>query len=193
MIEKMSNHWAEWLVQNGGSPDDKEIYAYGAECTISEVLSDAILLLCALFLAKTAEMALWLLIFTPLRIHIGGFHASNHFNCIFLSTVIGIFCVVASPYLEKAPAVTVLLLFISGVAAYFVTPVVHPNHPIPAYKFKKIRKTTFFLFFITMGILLALFFFHFSSYAFAGASGVISACLLGALGSFANTSRGKNK
>ncbi|KXL53908.1 accessory protein regulator B [Anaerotignum neopropionicum] len=58
MIIKFANTWANWLVENGASRDDYEIYAYGAECMLNELFSDILLILTALLFHKTFEMIL---------------------------------------------------------------------------------------------------------------------------------------
>lgn len=134
MIKKTAVRWADWMVENGAPEDQREIYRYGAECVINEVTSDLFLLILAFYLNRMWEMAVWIALFTVLRVNLGGFHASSHGKCVVCSTVAGVVCTFLYPVFTGN-------LFLSAICAgagmgvvLGIAPVVHKNHPVSETK-----------------------------------------------------------
>ncbi len=74
--------------------DRVEIMAYGIECLITTSIPIIFYLILSAIMNIFLPMLIWLFSFLLLRNYIGGFHASTNFRCIFLSTVIGILCLI---------------------------------------------------------------------------------------------------
>ncbi|WP_313527475.1 accessory gene regulator B family protein [Anaerotignum sp.] len=184
MIIKIANTWADWLVQNGASSDDYEIYAYGAECMLNELFSDLLLIITALVFHKTFEMILWMIFFTPLRIHLGGMHASSHLKCILSSILLSYLCIFTYPLVVDSPIIIGFILAISILIVYKIAPVVHPNHPVSEHRMKKMRKRALFILFIE--ILITCIAYGYFSKIVAGIAtvSVFSVCLLAMVGKF---------
>ena len=139
MILKIANTWADWLVENGASSDDHEIYTYGAECMLNELFSDILLLITALIFQKAFDMVLWMLFFTPLRIHLGGMHASSHLKCILSSILLSFLCIFSYSFVIEIPALMGIILAVSFFIVYKIAPVVHPNHPVSENRMSQMR------------------------------------------------------
>ncbi|NLK36933.1 MAG: accessory gene regulator B family protein [Epulopiscium sp.] len=184
MIIKLSKKWADWLVQNSGQADDYEVYAYGAECMLNELLSDLLLIVSALLLNKTFEMLLWMVFFTPLRMHLGGIHASSHLKCIFSSFLLSYLCIFTYPLIINFPAIMALLLAISVFIVFKIAPVVHPNHPVSESRkdIMRIRAITIIL----IEIILICIAYRYMPIFVAGVAtvSVFSVCLLAMAGKF---------
>lgn len=182
MLIKTANKWADWLILNGADAEDRDVYVYGAECTFNELISNALLIAVALFLNKALLMLSWLIFFTPIRTHLGGFHASSHFKCIFYSLVLGLGCITVYPFFVERPLVLMFSLLASIVLVFLIAPVTHPNHPFSLEKQKKIRKKAIAVILVESAALLILFFFFSKSAASVGVAGVLAADLLGIFG-----------
>lgn len=130
MLRKISITIADKLIASGFDYNQREIIAYGAECTLSELLANAILIIIAYLLHLLPATLIWLIFFTTLRIHVGGYHASNHTLCILESTIIGILCSFLSTQFTYSFLCMFIILFLSFAAILKYAPVVHPNHPI---------------------------------------------------------------
>ncbi|KXL51652.1 accessory regulator protein B [Anaerotignum neopropionicum] len=182
MIIKFANTWANWLVENGASRDDYEIYAYGAECMLNELFSDLLLIITALLFHKTFEMILWMLFFTPLRIHLGGMHASSHLKCILSSILLSYLCIFTYPLIIEFPPILGFILAISIFIVYKIAPVVHPNHPVSENRMLQMRKRALFILFVE--IIIACIAYGYFSKIVAGIAtvSIFSVCVLAMLG-----------
>ncbi|WP_442871677.1 accessory gene regulator B family protein [Anaerotignum sp.] len=67
----------------------------------------------ALLFHKTFEMILWMLFFTPLRVHLGGMHASSHLKCILSSILLSYLCIFSYPFVIEIPALVGIILVLS--------------------------------------------------------------------------------
>lgn len=186
MIIKIANSWADWLVTNGADSDDHDVYVYGAEFILNEFISDFFLILTSLIFHKVSEVLIWMLFFTPLRIHLGGTHASSHFKCIFLSTIICYICVYTAPLAANYPLIIVVVSAISLLTVVKIAPVVHPNHPVSETRMLKSRKMAILIVCLEV-IISAIAYIYFSkNLGCVGFVSVFSACILGMLGKFHN-------
>ena len=82
MIHTFSVDIADKLIRSGLPADKKEVYVYGLECSLNLIISDSILLTYAFYMGQIPELLLWLICFSLLRTHVGGYHAPSHFLCI---------------------------------------------------------------------------------------------------------------
>ncbi len=183
MILKIANTWADWLVENGANSDDHEIYTYGAECMLNELFSDILLILTALIFHKTFEMILWMLFFTPLRIHLGGMHASSHLKCILSSILLSYLCIFSYPLVE-IPALMGIILIVSFFIVYKIAPVVHPNHPVSENRMAQMRIRALVI--ILIETILTCISYEYFSEKVAGMATVslFSVCLLAMMGNY---------
>lgn len=182
MIIKIANTWADWLVQNGANSDERDIYVYGAECMLNEVFSDLLLILTALLFHKTIEMILWMLFFTPLRIHLGGMHASSHLKCMISSFLLSYLCILTYPLVMDSPIILGIILGFSFIIVYKIAPVVHPNHPVSENRSVKMRKMSLFIIFVEI-IITCISYIYFSKKLSGMATvSILSTCILAILG-----------
>ncbi|MCQ4935942.1 accessory gene regulator B family protein [Anaerotignum propionicum] len=184
MILKIANTWADWLVENGANSDDHEIYTYGAECMLNELFSDILLILTALIFHKTFEMILWILFFTPLRIHLGGMHASSHLKCILSSILLSYLCIFLYPFVIETPVLVGIILIVSFFIVYKIAPVVHPNHPVSENRMSQMRMRALVI--IIIEIILTCIAYEYFSEKVAGMATVslFSVCLLAIMGKY---------
>lgn len=70
--------------------EQKEIYVYGLECFLNTGITIFILAIWACFTHTLSETICWILSFSILRHHAGGYHAPTQLSCIFCSSLLGI-------------------------------------------------------------------------------------------------------
>ncbi|MDD3570553.1 MAG: accessory gene regulator B family protein [Lachnospiraceae bacterium] len=192
MIIKLANRWADWLVTNGAVSEDHDIYVYGAEYILNEIISDFLLIFTGFLFNKVFEVFAWMLFFTPLRIHLGGTHASSHLKCIISSVFLCYICVYAYPLVVNYPVLTAVISLISLVTVFKIAPVVHPNHPVSDARMKKMRKMALLIVCIEV-IISAIAYIYFSKmFGGMGLVSVFSVCVLGILGKLHSTVKIEN-
>ncbi|MDE7423657.1 MAG: accessory gene regulator B family protein [Lachnospiraceae bacterium] len=154
MIHSISTKFADYLIQHSLPIEKREIYIYGAECFFNLLISDSILLIYAILTHQPMEFLLWLVSFSLLRTHIGGYHASTHASCIISGIVLGIFCLQFHHYLCFYFPISIILLCVSFAFICKYAPVCSSKHPLSAKQQKKEKKVSIVCFLIE--ILLAL-------------------------------------
>lgn len=150
MIKKLSEKIVDKLMGLTGTSSQREVYVYGLECFLNEVLNDIVLLLAALMLQCPVEMAVWIASFLFIRLYLGGYHAKTPLRCFLLSTMIGLFSIVLNEVWIGHPlaAGIILLPFFVFTAVY--APVVHSNHPLGEEQRKRLHKKAVWHYMIAM-------------------------------------------
>jgi len=140
MLKALSDKTAKLLVKYGADPEMEDIYSYGIEGVISTLLILVFLIISGFILNKPLHMIVFILAWLPLRILVGGAHASSHWLCTIISVVLGTISVGLSIFWHIVPfAVTVVLSLICYFIFFAMAPVVHKNHPISQRRYKKTR------------------------------------------------------
>lgn len=159
MLHEMAVKIAETLVANGAEEKKKAILAYGAECTLSELITNGIVLILALILHIVPQAILWLVVFTLLRINIGGYHENTHLKCTITSTLLCIGESYAAQYVSIPFWLELVLLPVMILLTVLLAPVIHPNHPVSEGRRKKIRRLAIWIVSIESVLLVILRFF----------------------------------
>lgn len=140
MIQKITRVWVDYMIRSGAHEEDRDIYEYGLECTLNELVSDIILLVAAIMLHRIWQMLLWIVVFNILRIHVGGYHAKTPTGCLVGSTLAGIVCVLAYPVFIGQIWMAGGTMIACNIVIWMIAPVTHPNHPISEERLSLVRK-----------------------------------------------------
>ena len=141
MLERtISRKVVEWLYGHGIiERSESNIYVYAYELLISSTISIFLILIASCVCGNIWYSLAFLLGFIPLRIYLGGYHASSHFNCylaflsVFLASVVLSYQIVATYGFRL---ITTCLLFI---IAFLYAPVEAKNKRLPTEKKRKYR------------------------------------------------------
>lgn len=188
-MNQLANKFAAWIVSNGGSEDDLEVYAYGIECFLNTLLTFGIILAVGAITNRLLITIVWLIFFSPLRHSSGGLHAPNHIGCLILSLSIGIGCLIVNPFLSGAVWSWCFVfggLVSSVIIVFLFAPVIHENHPVSEPKVEKIKKTARLTILIESILITILFFFSPSAISIAAILGVLSASISTLIGHYKN-------
>lgn len=140
MIRRLVDHWVDFMIKNGADEGQRQVYAYGLECVMNEMASDVLLLICACFLERIWEMAVWIIVFNMLRINTGGYHAPTPFLCITGSTILGILCTVVYPALVGRRVLGVIICAACICIVIRIAPVLNARHPVLEHRKQTARR-----------------------------------------------------
>lgn len=156
--------------------EDSEVYAFGFECIIADIIQIAVLALVALIFRKPIETALYATGFSLVKQRIGGWHANSHFSCIATFTASTVLTFLGARYLSGWPvfvltAVAVLLIV-------KLAPVIHYNNPKTPEQIVVARKQSLLATAIAVPVILLLYVFPITrALSFYGAHGYFIAAI----------------
>ncbi|WMJ22353.1 accessory gene regulator B family protein [Paludicola sp. MB14-C6] len=122
---------------------DKSIYQYGCEVIISAIVGFTLILVTGVILEEILLSVVFLLVFVPLRMFTGGYHADNYlkcnivFECLFLATIFSTRIFIS--YFTY-PAVILFGVF-SFITILCYAPIENENKPLTEEEKKKHKLT----------------------------------------------------
>lgn len=139
-METLSLKIADFLVKNGIARELRDVCAYGIVGLFSTALILALLTAAGFILGRPLHMLVFILAWLPLRMIVGGAHASTHWMCTLVSVGLGTVSVWLSDYINSFPMIAIAALSLCCYAVFFLTaPVVHKNHPISMRRYRITR------------------------------------------------------
>ena len=183
MIKKLSLLYVNWLIKNGADEKKRQVYMYGMEGFLSEVISNVLLFsIAALILNMVVAAIFWSLGFLFCRVIFGGFHAKTHFKCILISTIYGALCLfILKTFIFPLPLIVAGIIF-SIVISLTIVPVTHPNRPLSETRQKFFQKIAPIITLSESSIILILYFCHIQSISGYVFLGMFSAAMLSLAG-----------
>ncbi|PKM93595.1 MAG: hypothetical protein CVU84_14590 [Firmicutes bacterium HGW-Firmicutes-1] len=148
MISNISSKLAIVMYKNNNKQiADIEVYKYGLELMISSIVNMLVMIGLSLALSCFKEAILYILFFAILRISAGGYHASTHFKCLLLYSLI-MFPIIRFIEILKVGLNSHFVLLVCCVSIFCVfryAPVDSENKPLNKkeyYLFKKSSRNT---------------------------------------------------
>uniref|UniRef100_UPI0040568B9C accessory gene regulator B family protein n=1 Tax=Agathobacter sp. TaxID=2021311 RepID=UPI0040568B9C len=95
MIKTLGSKFTDYLEEKEIiAKEEKEVYLYGSELLISEMISIVTVLGLGILIRHFWESIFYLLVYTSIRVYAGGYHAATHRKCIAFFNImyIGIVC-----------------------------------------------------------------------------------------------------
>lgn len=181
MITTLSKRISRYLVANGADASEEEVLAYGAECFINELISDALLIIIGILTNHVLEVLVWSVSFCLLRVNVGGLHAASHGWCVAIGTLIGASSIIVSPFLLQHVIFASILTVVATITAMIIAPVRHKNKQHIQAKRKEIKRKVIA---IASTECIAIVVFYFANPVIASyiASGLIMATILAVAG-----------
>lgn len=142
MIHNVSIKIVNFLSKYGSVQKSHDVYIYGTECFINEMIGNLLLFCIALPLHQEWQIFIWLISFLSIRVHLGGYHAPYHWLCLTISTLVGISSILLNWIWIFIKNYSILILFICDIYILFTKAVVHENHPMTQ---KKLHRERFLL------------------------------------------------
>ena len=129
MAEHLADLWVNTLYMNGRIKEkDKAIYYYSVEILIEKVIGMSLILFLSICFGLLGQTILFLVYFSAIRQHAGGFHANTFRACLIGS--LGIYILYARvlyPFLAKHMNINIALTMIALIFSLVIGAVNHPN------------------------------------------------------------------
>ena len=130
MFERLSEKLTGKLIRAGIiSETDTDVYVYGFFQLAMMLLNIVTTLLLGILFQLLIPCILLNLSYIPLRINAGGHHADSPMKCYINSTIMIAALLVVIKWLTIHPAVSAVLLVLSGVVIWILAPVEAENNP----------------------------------------------------------------
>ena len=122
----------------------KEVCAYGLRQIFSTILNAGTMLLIGFLMQMLIEAILFTVIYIPVRVYAGGYHAATETRCEILSTLSILACIAVIRLSKIYDIQTVLLIIgaLSAVCIFVFCPLDTPEKPLSDKEFKYFRKVS---------------------------------------------------
>lgn len=154
-MEKISNAITDFYIRKNYVPQDKrEIYSYGFQLILADIINFSIVILLGVFLGKVVDSILFLITLCSIRQFSGGFHAKTFWLCR-LSMLSTFFCVTVISQLLPMQSYKIIVLVINIICTAvitFLSPVKHPNKELNTKQKKQNKINAFITSFIMSAI-----------------------------------------
>jgi len=141
MIAHFAGYVVDILIQNSKIPvDDKELYQYGLEVGIAQIIGIASVFVLGLLFKMPIESICLLLCFMTLRTYAGGYHSSSHLICYILSMIMNAAILLAGKFISiySLDYIGIILAIIGIFLLIWLAPVEDRNKPMD-----EVEKTVF--------------------------------------------------
>lgn len=161
MIYKISGYLSRLLCKESIIAGDQvELYDYGFQITIANIVNFVIAFLIGICFQATLEMAFIYCIFVSLRFFCGGYHANCYGKCFLLFAITCMVCLWAARWIANYKGIQILLLpaslLLLGICIWKKAPVENANRPMTDGEKKIFKKRGFqiYIFWMASGIIL---------------------------------------
>lgn len=143
-MDKISNAITDfYITKNYISEEKKEIYSYGFQLILADIMNFAIIIFISLFLKRITDGIAFLITLCGIRQFSGGFHAKTFWQCR-LYMVITFLCVMTGSQLLSVSFNILYVIIINSVCIVCIAalaPVAHPNKNITQnqHKISKVK------------------------------------------------------
>jgi accessory gene regulator B len=132
MLSKIAKNVTYFFINHGIiQKEDEEVYIYGFELLISEIINWLICIVIAIATDMILETVFYMIAVMHLRETIGGFHAKSQWGCVIISSVVYVVCL-GVVYITPARlyvAFSMIGVLIHMGLVFFIAPAAHPNKP----------------------------------------------------------------
>lgn len=157
MLNRISDKLTEsWCQKNIIPYEMKEIYRYGLEVLISNVLSSLTMLIVGILFFDIFSTVVFLLIFILLRSYCGGYHADTYLKCFITTNITYLFTMSCACFLSVNLFTVVLTMLIGVPLLYLRAPVENINKPLDTMEKRKYKRISLIIFLILIAISICL-------------------------------------
>ncbi len=131
MLNKVSSKLAK-RIADGSERRKEAVYTYGIEIILSTMIGISSILIVSGLLHEFKLGVIFLLVFAPLRVFTGGYHAVTYFRCFLISNISYLFLLLFNNiiYTKLPLEIWLILLVLSSYYIAIHAPVVNENQPI---------------------------------------------------------------
>lgn len=148
MILKWTDSIVQWLVnENIISEQETDVYQYCVQTFLFQLLLYCTIFLLAIYLDVLGLTIAYYLGFLPIRYVAGGYHASTHVRCFFMTLSLYIVSLTVCVYIEQIFVYKLFLLCvtIAYLLILWAAPVDHKNHPFSPREKDSFRRKSYII------------------------------------------------
>lgn len=160
MLEFIARKCTDKFLKKGIIEKEKEaIFIYGFQLLFSTSASIISILLLSIVLKQLELGFAFLLLFIPIRMVAGGFHANTYSQCFLLTNLIFLIFYFTVKKIAATSGVWIIWIMFLASVCYIIriAPVIHKNHPVNRKRYDKNRKNTYKILIIDL-LIMVLFF-----------------------------------
>ena len=143
MIKRLADKLTKFICSHIDIPPEMaDVYKYGFEITISSLLNIIFVLCCGLIIGDIFASVVYLLVFIPIRLFAGGYHATSYVRCNI--AMVAAFLLTYALYrtliwLNTDIRILEAILLANGLPIIIFSPVKNPHKELTPDKAKKFR------------------------------------------------------
>lgn len=139
MIHQIAVKWADWWADSHIiDAQRKEVYQYGMELLVSTFLNCALMIAVSYFIGMPYAVLSYALVYIPLRLTAGGYHAGSHWMCVLYTQATFALSVIGVRALAEREVYSLLpMMLLSGLVVFCLAPVESENNPLNANEIKR--------------------------------------------------------
>ena len=143
-MESLTIKFVNMLINNNIiKKEDAEIYSYGFKELIFIIINIITTIVIGLIFNKVFEVILFMIIYLPIRVYAGGYHARTKLRCYIFSVLMLIsVCYILKLNLLNNYLLIVILTIISSGIILYLAPVEDKNKPLDKIEIKVYTKRT---------------------------------------------------
>lgn len=146
MLNKVAGKLAKKLAECSDA-DKEEIYIYGLELIISTFLGLISILILSCLLSSFTSGLVFIFVFVPLRLFIGGYHAATYSKCFVISNISYLIVLLVRDITLEMFPMWIWYFLLIGMCCYIIknAPIINSAQPINESKQKRNKKMTKFI------------------------------------------------
>lgn len=156
----------------------RAIYVYGAELTLSCLISSCTILLLSLLFGNILSGIIFLILFISLRLFAGGYHAETYRNCFILTNCVFVLSYGVSMLIDllRNNTLCFAILLISATTIFLLTPIRNHHHPLTETTYLKNKHISRVLIFMECGVILFIYLLTLRSHIFINRIDIRCSC-----------------
>jgi accessory gene regulator B len=138
MLTKTARRIADKMILQDVIPEeDRELYEYGMVQGVIMIINWITAILIGFLFGLYWQAAVFLILFTPIRIYAGGYHAGSQFQCYIYTSLLQFAVMAAIKYVSFSIWISLGIILLSAYCMFFIAPVEAENKPMTKEEAKK--------------------------------------------------------
>lgn len=111
---------------------DIKILQYGIEITLMTLTQILSVIILSVLFSDIFYAFIYLLFYIPIRIYSGGYHASTHLGCFFITNLLFLNILLIINFIpnQNYKNISIIVILICFPIIFFFTPIINPNNPV---------------------------------------------------------------
>lgn len=183
MVERVAERLVSSMLASQAIPEENaELVSFGIVQGLRSVIEIIVMVVTGLVLGRFWQSMVILLVFMPLRIYAGGYHAKTPMQCAIKTWLLFLGILLWLKFVPFPLWGQILFMIITVICLWRFAPVQHENRPLEEYEIVKYRKKAFQIFGVETALFVALSLFGFAELAKCIVLGIVMMTVIMVLG-----------